>query len=282
MGGLIKSEFRKVFTTNLWWALLIPVAVISFGSGWMGTGFGTINSIEQEIGRPLPLGLLTMSMSTNFSVIFAGLLGALAITGEHRSKSITTTYLTASSRGAVLSAKLISYTGLGLLYGLVNVLAATAGGLVGAGTNGLGNLADWFAVGGAGLLAMVLWTLLGVGFGAVVSSPVVAIMVLLIYKFVFEFIVTSFLMTSDPQGVSAYLPGTAGSGIVGNLAVPIFIRAAAGSNEQMVPQDVFDVLHFFFGGSYHHPWWLSLLTFAGYTTVFVLGGWYFSRRRDIT
>ena len=102
MTGLIRSEIRKVFTTNLWWALLIPVAVLSLGSGWMGTGFGSINQIEAELGRPLPLGLLTMSMSTNFSTIFAGLLGALAIAGEHRNKSITTTYLTADSRGAVL------------------------------------------------------------------------------------------------------------------------------------------------------------------------------------
>jgi len=282
MTGLIRSEIRKVFTTNLWWALLIPVAVLSLGSGWMGTGFGSINQIEAELGRPLPLGLLTMSMSTNFSTIFAGLLGALAIAGEHRNKSITTTYLTADSRGAVLAAKLLTYTGLGLLYGVVNVAAGTIGALLGAGTNGLGELADWFSVGGAGLLAMVLWTLLGVGFGAVVASPVVAVMVLLIYKFVFEFIVTSFLLTSDPSGVSAYLPGTAGSGIVGNLAVPVFVRAVSGTNEQMVPQDVFDVLHFFFGGSYGHPWWLSLLTFAGYTAVFVLAGWLVSGRRDVT
>lgn len=283
MGGLVRSEFRKIFTINLWWALLIPIAVLSFGAGWLGTGFGTISDLEQQLGRPLPLGLLTVSMSTNFSTIFAALFGALAMSAEHRHKSITTTYLTGNPRGAVLAAKLLVYTAMGLLYGLVNVVFASLGGLVGAGLDGFGNPTDWFTVGAAGLLAMVLWTLLGVGLGSLIANSVVTIMALLIYKFVFEFIVTAFLMGSDGGGTfSAYLPGSAGSGIVGNLAVPVFISAIAGEREGLVPQEVFEILHFFFGGSYGHPWWLSLLTFVGYGAVFIAGGWWASRQRDIT
>lgn len=281
MGGLVKAEFRKIFTINLWWALLIPVAVLSFGAGWLGTAMGTINELEQNLGKPLPLGLLTVSMSTNFSTIFAALFGALAISAEHRNKSITTSYLTGSPRGAVLGAKLIAYTGMGLIYGLSNVGFATLGGLFGSGTDGFGNLADWFTVGGAGLLAMVLWTLLGVGLGAVVANSVIVIMALLVYKFVFEFIVSTFLVNTDVSAFSAYLPGAAGNGIVGNLAVPIFISSISSGSANM-PQEVFEVLHYLFGGSYDHPWWLSLLTFTGYTAVFVVGGWLISRERDIT
>lgn len=282
MGGLVKAEFRKIFTINLWWALLIPVAVLSFGAGWLGTGFGTVSELEQQLGRPLPLGLLTVSMSTNFSTIFAALFGALAVSGEHRHKSITTTYLTGNPRGAVLAAKLIAYTNMGLLYGLVNVLFASIGGAIGAGFDGFGDPADWFAVGGAGVLAMVLWTLLGVGFGAMVTNSVLAIMLLLIYKFVFEFILSVFLMGSEGGAFAAYLPVSAGSGIVGNLAVPVFISAIAGAREQFVPEEIFEILHFFFGGTYGHPWWLSLITFVGYTAVFIAGGWWVSRQRDVT
>jgi ABC-2 type transport system permease protein len=282
MGGLVRSEFRKIFTINLWWALLIPVAVLSLGSGWMGTAIGTINELEQEIGKPLPLGLLTVSMSTNFSTIFAAIFGALAVSAEHRNKSITTTYLTGSPRGAVLGAKLIVYTNMGLIFGLVNVLAASIGGLLGAGLDGFGDPADWFTIGGAGLLSMVLWTLLGVGFGTLVTNSVAAIIALLIYKLVFEFILSTFLMNSNVADFGSYLPGAAGNGIVGNLAVPIFISSITGPSEPNVPQEVFEVLHFFFGGSYGHPWWASLLTFVGYTVVFVVGGWLLSNRRDIT
>ncbi|GAB3277316.1 ABC transporter permease [Parasphingorhabdus pacifica] len=282
MVGLVRAEFRKIFTINLWWALLIPVAVLSFGAGWLGTGFGTISELEQQLGRPLPLGLLTVSMSTNFSTVFAALFGALAVAGEHRHKSITTTYLTATPRGAVLTAKLITYMGMGLLYGLVNVLCSSLGGLVGAGFDGFGDPADWFAVGAAGLLAMVLWTLLGVGLGTLVTNSVLVIMTLLIYKFVFEFAVTLFLMGSETTDFTAYLPAAAGNGIVGNVAVPVFISAIAGAREQFVPQEIFEFLHFLFGGTYGHPWWLSLLTFIGYTLAFLAGGWWMSRQRDIT
>ncbi|RCW45313.1 ABC-2 family transporter [Halopolyspora algeriensis] len=282
MGGLVKAEFRKIFTVNLWWALLIPVAVLSFGAGWIGTAFGSIEQMQEAAGRSLPTGLLTVSMSTNYSTIFAALFGALAVAGEHRHKSITTTYLTGNPRGAVLGAKLIAYTNIGLLYGLVNVLSASIGGLLGAGLDGFGNPVDWFTVGGAGLLAMVLWTLLGVGFGALVTNSIVAVLVLVAYKFVIEFILSVVLLGSEIAGFVAYLPGAASNGIVGNLAVPIFISAVAGDSEPYVQVEAFQVLHFFFGGTYGHPWWLSLLTFLGYTAAFVLGGWLVSRRRDIT
>ncbi|GAA4885851.1 ABC transporter permease [Saccharopolyspora cebuensis] len=281
MRGLVKAEIRKIFTINLWWGLLIPVVVLSFGAGWLGTAVGTINELESMLGATLPIGLLTVSMSTNFSTIFAALFGALAVSGEYWNKSITTSYLTGNPRGAVLGAKLIVYTAMGLLYGIANVVFASLGGLVGAGLDGFGNPADWFTVGAAGLLSMVLWTLLGVGFGALVANSVAAILSLVLYRFAFEFIVSAFLIGSG-TGVDAYLPVAAGSGIVGNLAVPIFISAVAGADEPYVPAEVFELLHFFAGGSYGNPWWASLLTFMGYTAAIAAGGWLLSRRRDVT
>ncbi|MCI2416723.1 ABC transporter permease [Saccharopolyspora sp. K220] len=284
MGGLIKAEFRKIFTTNLWWALLIPVALLGFGAGWLGTAIVAIIDMVEEFDRSLPLGLLSVSMSTNVSTIFAVLFGAMAFAGEHRNKSITTTYLTGNPRGAVLTAKLIVYAGVGLLYGLANVLFASLGGLLGAGRdfNNFGNLTDWLSVGGVGVLAMVLWTLLGVGFGALVANAVLAIIVPLVYKFVIEFVLSLSLIESPAAGIGPYLPGTAGNGIVANLAVPLFVAAVAGPDEPNAPRAAFEFLHLFFGGSYGHPWWASLLTFVGYTAVFITGGWLISRRRDIT
>lgn len=282
MGGLVRSEFRKIITVNLWWALLIPIAVLSFGAGWLGTSVGTINELEQQLGQPLPLGLLTVSMATNFSTIFAAIFGALAMASEHRSKSITTTYLTGNPRGAVLGAKLIVYTNVGLLYGLVNVLLSSLGGLIGAGFDGFGNLMDWFTVGLSGLLAMVLWTLLGVGLGALITSSSVVIITLLTYKFVFEAIVSGILVGANLPDFGPYLPAAAGGGIIGNLAVPIFITATTNGAPIEIPEQVFELLHFFFGGSYGHPWWASLLTFMGYTGLIVAGGWLASRQRDIT
>lgn len=281
MGPLVKAEFRKIFTTGVWWGMLIPVAVLSFFASWAGTALGAIQEIQDSVGQPLPLGLLTVSMSTNFCTVFAVLFGALSYSSEHSNKNITTTYLTGNPRGAVMGSKLICYANLGLLYGLVNLVLASLGALLGAGLAGFGNPADWFAVGAAGLLSMMLWTLLGVGLGAIITNPPLVIVTVLVYKF-FELVLAPFLATSEWSELAGYLPGAAAGGIVGNIAVPVFIQAVAGDNEQNVPAEAFEFLHFTFGGTYGQPWWASVLTFAGYTAVAIVGGWLISRRRDIT
>lgn len=284
LARLVRSEYRKISTTNLWWALLVPVAVLTFGAGWMGAEVGAISQMQERAGMPLPVGLLTVSMSTNFSTLFAALFGAMAVSAEHRSMTITTTYLTGTPRGSVLGAKLLAYAGMGVLYGVVNMLFASLGSLVGSGAAGFGDPTAWFTVVGAGLLSIVLWTLLGVGLGTLLTSSVGAVVVLLVYKLVFESMLSTFLAGSDMSYLNAYLPAAAGNGIVGNLSVPTFVSSLTGGSASgaEAPKTVYDVLHFFFGGSYLHPWWLSLLTFTGYTAVLVVTGWLVSRRRDIS
>lgn len=280
--GLVNSEFRKIFSTNVWWALLIPVAVLTFGAGWLGASAGGLSALQVQVGEPLPMGLLTVSVSTNLSAVLAALFGTMAITSEHRHKTITTTYLTGTPRGAVVGSKLVAYAVVGLVYGLVNMICASLGSLLGSGVAGLGNPGDWFALVGAGLLTIVLWTLLGVGLGGLVTSSVGSIIVLLVYKFVFEKTVMTLLAGSDFSGASLYLPGAAGDGIVGNLAVPAFVTALTGTDTGGIAQVASELAHTIAGGSYGSPWWLSLLTFAGYTAVIVLAGWLVSRQRDIS
>lgn len=281
--GLLTAEFRKIFSVSLWWALLLPVVLLSFGAGWLGTALGSALDPGQRFGGSVPIGLLMVSMATNFSTLFALVFGLLAVSAEHGNKSITTTYLTGNPRAAVLGAKLLVYLGVGLLYGLSNVVFASAGGLLGAGFQHFGNVGDWFAVCGAGVLSMVLWTLLGVGFGALVTQPTVAILALLGYRLVFESVVyLSLLGSTAAAPIAAYLPAASGNGITGNLAVSIFVQDVTGQPERYAPQDAIDLLHVFFGGTYAHPWWLSLTTFVGYAAVFVVLGWLVGRRRDIT
>lgn len=282
MSALIKAEFRKIFTINLWWALLIPVAALSFFAAWLGTEFGSLPPMQDSEGHPAPVGLLTMSLATNYTTIFAAVFGGLAIAGEHRNKSITTTYLTANPRGGVLGAKLVTYANVGIGYGLVNLISATLGALVGAGPDGFGHIGQWSAVCGAALLSMVLWTLLGVGFGAMVTNAVVTVLLLVGYKFIFEFLISMTLLNSDAAWVTGYLPAAAAGGIVGNLAIPMFVTNFAGAYEPNVPQQAYEALHFLFGGTYNQPWWLSVVVFFGYTAALVLGGWFLSGRRDVT
>lgn len=283
MLGLVRAEFRKIFSTNLWWAMLIPVVVLGFCAGWLGTAFVGIVDMVEQFQTSLPLGLLAMSLSTNFGTIFALLFGAMSFAGEFRHNTITTTYLTANPRGWVLAAKLIACATVGLVYGLANVLFASLGALLGSGPDmtDFGSIDDWLSVGGAGTLSMLLWALLGVGFGALVTNVVLAVITPLVYKFVIEFTVSISVMETSLAGIGPYLPGAAGNGIVSNLAVPLFVSAVAGPNEPNTPRGAFELLHLFFGGTYNHPWWVSLLTFVGYTAAFVIGAWFVGRRRDI-
>lgn len=282
---LLKAEFRKIFTVNLWWALLLPVVGVSFFVGWLVTAVTTqfVGGVTQGLGATLPVGLLTVSMATNFTTWFAATFGALAVSGEHRSMSITTTYLTGNPRGSVLGAKLVAYLAVGLVYGVANAVFASLGVLAGAGWQHFGDLGDWLAVCGAGVLAMALWTLLGVGFGALIPQSTVAIVVLIAYRLVFESVLFTYLVASPTASwVAGYLPAASGNGVAGNLAVSTFLLAATGQPERFSPEGPVDILHFFFGGTYNHPWWLSLVTFVGYTAVIVVSGWWVSRRRDIT
>lgn len=283
MVGLIKAEFRKIFTTNMWWAMLIPIMVVSFGAGWLGTASVGIIDMVEHFPTALPVGLLSVSLSTNFGTIFALLFGAMSFAGEFRNRTISATYLTTNPRGNVLVAKLATCACIGLIYGLANVLFSSLGALLGTNPSlaNFGGLDDWLSVGGASVLAMLLWTLLGVGFGGLVANAALVVIVPLIYKFVVEFIVSISVLETSLSGIGPYLPGAAGNGIVANLAVPLFMSATLGPDEPNTPQAAFEVLHLFFGGTYNHPWWLSLLTFLGYTAAFIATAWLVDRRRDV-
>ncbi|MGJ7906891.1 ABC transporter permease [Actinopolyspora sp. H202] len=285
MKGLIRAEFRKMLPTPLWWALLIPVAPWSLLVAWYGTAIGQVEMLQEITGRALPTGLLAMSLATNYSTIFAALLGALIMTRESWNKTITTTFLTANPRSSVLGAKLVLCLALSVVYGLVNavfgLLGGYLGGSLGNATGGVGGLEQWLIIGGAGVLATVLWALLGFGFGALVNSSVAAVLVLVFYKFMVDVIASIWLAGSEFAWLSGYLPGAASNGIVGNLAVPMFISEFAGPRESIVPKQAFEQLHAVFGGDYGFAWWGSALVFAGYAALFCGGAMLLVRNREI-
>ncbi|HYS37978.1 MAG TPA: ABC transporter permease, partial [Pseudonocardiaceae bacterium] len=129
MGNPVKAEFRKIFTTKMWWALLIPSVVVAFLAN---LGFAALQKsgqadLAQVSGETVhvPIALISLGVSFGFTAIFAAIYGAMAISGEFRHRTIGTTYLTGRSRGAVLAAKLGAYTGMGLLYGVTTLIFAT-------------------------------------------------------------------------------------------------------------------------------------------------------------
>jgi ABC-type transport system involved in multi-copper enzyme maturation permease subunit len=278
MDLLIKAEYRKIFTTKLWWALLIPAAVLSLAFTWGGAALGLVGDIQREVGGTLPLALPAFAQGINFATVFALILGGTAVTGEIRHKTITTSYLTGPTRGAVLSAKLIVYTTIGALYGVVCMVAATLGALLG---NNFPDAGDWFALAGTGALAMVLWTLLGVGLGALIGNQVGTIVGSIVYVLVVEPVIAVVLRATDAGQVPPYLPNTSGSQMVSAHSLELLLNNLpfASAREQRSTRSGFESI---FGLSDTLAWWGSGVLFALYVVLVAVVGYFVARQRDIT
>ncbi|HEY0808279.1 MAG TPA: ABC transporter permease [Pseudonocardiaceae bacterium] len=270
MGNAVKAEYRKIFSTKMWWALLIPAAVIAFVldlAGAIVAGSRPANS-----GFTVPPTLLGLGVSFTFTAIFAAIFGSMAISGEFRHRVIGTTYLTSRSRGTVLGAKLLAYTGMGLVYGVVTLLSGTLGALAGDGSNALPSGATWPLVSLVEIVVIVLWTLLGVGFGGLISNQIAAVVVLLAYTLVGETVIGLLLNALHASSATFYLPSNAASDMVIRFAIDQLVNQ--GQPLTTVQQDL---------GAVGVPsWWVSGLVFVAYTAVFAGLGWAVNRRRDIT
>jgi ABC-2 type transport system permease protein len=274
---LITAEYRKILTTKLWWALLIPAAVLSLGFTWGGAVIGAVADVSRSLRGTLPLALPGFAQGINYATVFALILGGTAVTGEMRHKTITTSYLTGPTRGAVLTAKMLVYSTFGALYGVVCMLAATIGALLG---NNFPDGGDWFALAGVGVLAMIMWTLVGVGIGALMGNQVGTIVGTVVYVLVIEPILSIVLRTNDLGQIPPFLPNSAGSSMVTSLSFDLFFSGLSGTVRQS--QRLNEEFRSVFGLTYSPDWWSSGLIFAGYAVLIGMIGWIVARNRDIT
>jgi ABC-2 type transport system permease protein len=293
MGRLIKAEFRKTLTLNAWWVLIIPLVLVSF---WLSYIWGNLtNDFAQFIGKGpasiiaeesgltpdrLPVGLMAIAHGVNVAQLIPAIFGVFALAGEYSSKTITTTFLTAPNRVAALSAKMITYILWGALYGLLSFGVAALAALITVDSSRLPSAGEWLAALGATVLAYVLVTLFGIGFGAVLNKIVLAVLLLVGYFLVVEnLLVVLFWGKTDILG--AILPNGTANGIVGGVAAD-----GMGITSLHIPGAVenFDKLglQLAAGAPGVISWWASALVFLAWTLVFFAGGWAGNQRRDIT
>jgi ABC-type transport system involved in multi-copper enzyme maturation permease subunit len=277
MGNAVKAEFRKIFSTKMWWALLIPAAAVSL---LVNLGLALAVKGGEEVAGvsvPVPVALISLGISFTFTAIFAAIFGAMAISGEFRHRTISTTYLTSASRGTVLTAKLVAYTGLGLIYGVVTLGCATIGAVAGDGSNALPSGGSWLLLSLVGIVVIALWTLLGVGVGGLISNQIAAVVVLLAYSLAGEAILGVVLSALKWTSVGFYLPRNAASDTVVEFSFDQFIKQAPGLSGAEI-NDVKTA----FGALGAPSWGVSGLVFIAYAAAFTFLGWAISRRKDIT
>jgi ABC-2 type transport system permease protein len=300
MGRLIKAEFRKILTTKLWWALLIPAVGLALGWAWLSAlAFTDIGSDLDTFFDEYRIDLsevswasLALTRAMNFASLFPLVFGSLALASEINRKTITTSFLTAPNRATVLGAKAVAYAVWGLIYGVVVAVAASLGTVIGAGEKRLPAADDWMLILLAGIIVCVLWTLLGMGVGALLGSPVATLVIVLIYASlvgpVSEFIITA--STEGNSHIAGVMPNGSANGVTGSTASDLLfdqvqeaVNASGTLRIRADDVDEFDkVVRLFAGAPGAFSLWVSGLIFLAWTMLFFGTGLIRNQRRDIT
>ncbi|SDG62096.1 ABC transporter permease [Microbacterium pygmaeum] len=266
-----RSEVTKQFSTSMWWILaIVLVAYVGFTATVLAFVFSAAASGSLgDQAPPLPaegLSATLYSSATSVGYVFPLLIGTLMVTSEFRHKTLTPTFLATPRRGIVLSAKILVGIGMGVLFGVIGILASvvpSAALLVGYGLETDFGSSDTWALFGRMLLAFVLWVIIGIGVGALVRNQVGAIVGVLVF--------TQFL---EPVGRAAaafveglsnatrFLPGAASDALVG--ASLFNAPAVSGSGADPL------------------AWWAGGLVLLAYGVVLVLLGRLTSWRRDVS
>ncbi|NUT36597.1 MAG: ABC transporter permease subunit [Hamadaea sp.] len=291
---LVRSEIRKITTTNGWWlfgiasvaftglALFINMAEASehiarardttavFRPGRTMSA-AEIAEAQAEFTQMHDLHLQAVNAAGNiftsgqfFGLLLVMLLGALVITNEFQYQTATATFLTTPQRTRVVFGKLVAVLGLGFVFWLVSRALSLTAGLLFFHNVGLTNsLSEWSVQRAIifNLVAYLLWALLGFGLGTLIHSQIGAVvtaMIIYLGGFVGGIgvfsLIRSFLIHGDWVLTSAV--------VMPSIASQIMV-----SPEKLYPQAA--------------AWWVGVLVLTGWSIIAGAVGILLNRSRDI-
>ena len=204
---LVRAEWTKLLTTRVWIGLLLGSCVLVGAFAALFTTFaGDENSGIAPVGTP-DYEQLALAVSANATILFI-VLGIIGTTQEYRHRTATPTFLASPHRGRVVIAKLVAYALAAVPMALVVIAVDVLVVSVYAGAEGQAPSlsGDNLRVLGGAWAALVIYTVIGVGVGALLRNQVGAIVAVLVYLFVVEGIISSIPAT---QGAYKWLPGGA-------------------------------------------------------------------------
>lgn len=291
---LVRSEFRKITTTNAWWlfglaslaftglALFINMSEAAehirrardttavFRPG-RGMDAAEIAAARAEFAQLHDLQLQAVNAAGNiftsgqfFGLLLVMLLGALVITNEFQYQTATATFLTTPQRTRVVLGKLLAALGLGLAFWLVTRAVSVTAGLLFFHNLGLTNsLGEWPVQRALifNLVAYLLWALLGFGLGTLIHNQIGAVVTSMIVYFggliggIGVFsLIREYVVHEDWVLTSA-------------VAMPPIASQIMVSPEKLYPEAA--------------PWWAGVLVLTGWSLVAGVIGVVINRRRDI-
>ncbi|WP_084794403.1 ABC-2 transporter permease [Actinokineospora bangkokensis] len=302
MVRLINAEFRKILTTKLWWALMIPAFALSVLWAWAASAL--TSTIADEVNRTdllqetgisfdeMSWSIIALARGMNIASVFPMVFGALGIASEISRRTITTTFLTGPTRAAVLGAKALTYVVWGVIFGVLIAGGVSIGTALGGGDY-LPGAGDWVLTLIAGILMCVLWTLVGLGFGALVGSPVGALVSLLVYALIIGPVIEVFLAGTPNEAVNhiaGLLPNGSANGLTSSTAAALLfdqlqnlVLAQGGVRLSEEGKETFDeAARLVAGAPGAFSLWISGLVFAAWTALFFVTGLLRNKSRDIT
>ena len=225
MTRLVRAEWTKLFTTRVWIGLLLGACVLAGGFSALFTGLAGVSQNGQP-GLPAvgtaDYERLVFSVGANASVLLL-ILGIIGMTQEYRHRTATPTFLTTPRRGNVVIGKLLAYALVAVPFALlilaVNVLVVEI--YAGARGDAPALDADNLRTLGAAGLVLVVFSVIGVGIGALLRNQVGAIVGSLVYLYVVEPIVSSI---SAIQPAYKWLPGGAVQAITSDFQAPDLLQ----------------------------------------------------------
>lgn len=275
MTDALRSELRKISTTRAWWLTAAAMAGYMLIMAVIMAAVFSLSSraVEDMATAPMPgaggtvvldpyaaaSSVYTLAVALGY--IFPAVLGAMVVTTEFRHRTITPTLLAQPDRSIVLGSKFVAV----LPFAVVVALAGLAG-TVGGGAATLALLGEptfltdgamWRTIALSGL-ALVLWSLVGVGFGSVLTNQVAAIVVLLVFtQFVEPLLRLLLAQFSATETLSKFLPGAAGEAVAGSS-----LYSSSGLAALLTP-------------------WQGALVLLAYAVAFMVVGRLTTFRRDI-
>ncbi len=271
MGGAIKSEVRKIFTTRLWWGLLVALVLVSGGlSALFASLVGTKVAGNDASDNPflhMTLGTAQLIYSAGFVYNLTPLLplalGVILITQEFRHQTISSTFLATPRRPQVLVSKSVAIVVIGIVYGVVHVVASAGFGALVLGIKGestyFGHGDVWrtFAI---SVLLFVLWALLGFGFGMLVRNQVAAVFISLGVAFIAHIALSIVFGALNWDTPPKFLPD--------NLSVGMLVTSDPTGGAG--------------GPSPYFDWQVNAVILLGYAVVLSVIGSMLLSRRDIS
>jgi ABC-2 type transport system permease protein len=269
MGGAITAEFRKFFTTRMWWGMAIGVflcggalavvyALLVAGSSTQGPG-GPGGPRFPGLGNPTMVATVyTAGLSTAYLLTLT--VGVMSIGSEYRHMTITSTFLATPKRVRVMIAKVVSLLGIGVFYGLVFLLGSVGVGASAIALKGYSPVPDVGTITRAlalSLLVLGLWALIGLGAGILIPNQVAAILIAVGAAWI-VLPLAGFLLglVSWGKAIVPYLPSEATSAMAGQINTNTSVELLS--------------------------WWAGALVLVVYAAVLAGIGSLLTIRRDVT